>query len=164
MNYQINQKTDENVVILDGAVVRGDVRIGAGSSVWFNAVVRAEEEKIVIGQNTNVQDCAVLHVDPGMPLIIGDNVTIGHGAIVHACTVGSNTLIGMGAIVLNGARIGKNCIVGAGSLVTGNTVIPDGWMAFGNPAKPVRKLKEAEIAQNLESARHYAALKESYRK
>lgn len=164
MDYQTNQKTDENVVIMDGAVVRGDVRLGAGSSVWFNAVVRAEEEKIVIGKNTNVQDCAVLHVDPGMPLMIGDNVTIGHSAIVHACTVGDNSLIGMGAIVLTGARIGKNCIVGAGSLVTGKTVIPDGWMAFGNPAKPVRKLKEAELEDNLASARHYAQLKERYRK
>ena len=159
-----NDPKTSGAVILEGAVVRGDVEIGEGSSVWFNAVIRAEGEAVRIGRNTNIQDGAVLHVDDGMPLTIGDGVTIGHGAIVHGCTVGDNTLIGMGAIVLSGARIGQNCIVGAGALVTGNTVVPDGWMAFGNPAKPVRRLKAAEIEDNLHSAALYVELKERYRK
>ena len=142
-----NDPKTSGAVILEGAVVRGDVEIGEGSSVWFNAVIRAEGEAVRIGRNTNIQDGAVLHVDDGMPLTIGDGVTIGHGAIV-----------------LSGARIGQNCIVGAGALVTGKTVVPDGWMAFGNPAKPVRRLKAAEIEDNLHSAALYVELKERYRK
>ena len=153
----------EDVVILQGAVVRGDVTIGNGSSVWFNAVLRGDEDKIRIGEGTNIQDCAVLHVDKGYPMTIGNGVTVGHGAILHGCTIGDNSLIGMGAIVLNGARIGKNCIIGAGALVTSGTEIPDGWMAFGNPAKPVRRMKEEEIEANRRSSAIYQAERERYR-
>ena len=158
-----NDPKTSGAVILEGAVVRGDVEIGEGSSVWFNAVIRAEGEAADLVRLLATRG-AVLHVDDGMPLTIGDGVTIGHGAIVHGCTVGDNTLIGMGAIVLSGARIGQNCIVGAGALVTGKTVVPDGWMAFGNPAKPVRRLKAAEIEENFHSAALYVELKERYRK
>ncbi len=154
----------EDVVIMQGAVVCGDVTIGAGSSVWFNAVIRGDEDKICIGEDTNIQECAVLHEDGGFPLRLGKGVTVGHGAILHGCTVGDNSLIGMGAVVLNGARVGKDCIVGAGALVTGKMEIPDGWMALGNPAKPVRRLKESEIEGNRRSAAEYKSLRERYRK
>lgn len=156
-------KTDENVLILPGAAVYGEVAFGSGCSVWFNAVIRGDEAPITVGDNTNVQDCAVLHVDENCPLRIGSGVTVGHGAILHGCTIGDNTLIGMGAIILNGARIGKNCIIGAGALVSGKTEIPDGWMAYGNPAKPVRRLRPAEIESNRQNCEKYLREKERYR-
>ena len=111
--------------IAEGAVVKGQVTMADGASVWYNATVRGDSEPIEIGRNSNIQDNAVVHVDLSHSVRIGDNVTIGHSAIVHGCTIGDNTLIGMGAIVLNGARIGKNCIIGAGALVTQGTDIPD---------------------------------------
>lgn len=154
----------EDVVILEGAVVCGDVTIGKGSSVWFNAVIRGDENQIRIGEDTNIQDCAVLHVSEKTSLTIGNGVTVGHGAILHGCTVGDHSLIGMGAIVLDGARVGSNCIIGAGSLVTGKTEIPDGWMAFGNPAKPVRRLKAEEIEENRRASAGYKARREMHRK
>ena len=160
---QKKQEIAKDVIVLSGAVVYGDVGIASGRSVWFNAVVRGDEAPITIGENTNIQDCAVLHVDEGCPLRIGNGVTVGHGAILHGCTVGDNALIGMGAIVLDGARIGKNCIVGAGALVTGGTEIPEGWMAFGNPAKPVRRLRPEEIEGNRRSCETYLKEKERYR-
>lgn len=163
MDDKKKQATTADVVIMDGAVVCGDVTIGKGSSVWFNAVVRGDMDHIRIGEDTNIQECSVLHVDENCPLTIGNGATVGHGAILHGCTVGDNSLIGMGAIVLNGARIGKNCIIGAGSLVTGGTEIPDGWMAFGNPAKPVRRMKEREIEENRASSAHYKERRELYR-
>lgn len=146
---------DRSVYVAEGAVVLGDVTIGEESSVWFNAVVRGDEDSIRIGRRSNVQDNAVIHTDPGHQVVIGDDVTIGHGAIVHGCTVGSGTLIGMGAVVLNGARIGKNCIIGAGALVTQNKEIPDGSVAFGSPAKVVHANTPEGIAENLRNARVY---------
>ena len=116
-----------------------------------------------MGENTNIQDNAVLHTTEGTPLVVGSGVTVGHSAILHSCTVGDNTLIGMGAIVLDGAVVGSNCIVGAGALVTGGTVIPDGSMAFGSPARVVRPLREDEIAHNRANAAAYAQRKEWYR-
>ena len=154
---------DESVVVMDGARVVGNVRMGPGCSVWYNAVVRGEQD-VVIGRDTNVQDNAVIHVSEGHPVRIGDGVSIGHGAIVHGCTVGDNTLIGMGAIVLNGARIGDDCIVGAGALVTGKMDAPAGSMILGSPAKVVRPLTEAEIEGNRQSARGYLHAAELYRK
>lgn len=159
MIYEL-KKTDENALITEGAFVTGDVTLARGVSVWYGAVLRGDMGAITIGEDTNIQDGAILHEETH----VGRGCTIGHGAIVHGCTVGDNTLIGMGAIVLSGARIGQNCIVGAGALVTGKTVVPDGWMAFGNPAKPVRRLKAAEIEDNLHSAALYVELKERYRK
>ena len=114
--------------LAEGAIVKGDVTIGEDSGIWYHATVRGDTEKITIGSRTNIQDNAVLHVGAGHALTIGDDVTIGHSAIVHGCTVGNNTLIGMGAIILNGAVIGNNCIIGAGALVTQNMEIPDGSM------------------------------------
>lgn len=163
MDYKKKQETTADVVILDGAVVCGDTVLGKGCSVWFNAVIRGDEAPIRIGEDTNIQDNSTLHVGHDHPLTIGKGVTIGHACIVHGCTIGDNTLIGMGAILLDGARVGKNCIIGAGSLVTGKTEIPDGWMAFGNPAKPVRRLREEEIEGNRQTGAHYKKQRELYR-
>lgn len=137
------------------AVVKGQVEIGAQSSIWYNATVRGDTEPISIGKGTNIQDNAVIHVGRGYPVSIGDGVTIGHSAVVHGCSVGDNTLIGMGAIILNGATIGKNCMIGAGALVTQNMQIPDGSLAFGNPAKIRRPLTEEEIQSNRDNAAKY---------
>lgn len=156
-------QTSEDVVLLPGARVSGEVTIGRGSSVWYNAVIRGDESAITVGEDTNIQDNAVLHTSHDLPLVVGSGVTIGHSAILHSCTVGDNTLIGMGAIVLDGASVGRDCIVGAGSLVTGGTVIPDGSMAFGSPARVVRPLREEEIARNRHDAQAYADRKERYR-
>ncbi len=126
--------------IAPGAHVIGDVALGEDVGVWFNASIRGDRAPIRVGARTNVQEGAVLHADPGFPLTIGEGVTIGHRAIVHGCTVGDNSLIGMGAIVLNGARIGANCLVGAGALVTEGKSFPDGSLIVGSPARAVRQL------------------------
>ena len=152
--------TDEDVLICDGACVAADVTLGKGVSVWYNAVLRGDEGAIVVGENTNIQDGAVLHEETR----VGAGCTIGHNAIVHGCTVGDNVLIGMGAVVLNGAKIGDNCIVGAGALVTGKMDAPAGSMLLGSPAKVVRPLTEVEIEGNRESARGYLHAAEMYRK
>ena len=149
------RKIDESVFIADGAKIVGDVAIGKDSAVWYNAVVRGDSCSIKIGNRTNVQDLACLHVDKQYKLEIGDNVTIGHSAIVHGCIVGNTVLIGMGAIIMNGAKVGDNCIIGAGALVTENTVIPDGSMVYGCPAKVIRSLKAEEISGILENADIY---------
>jgi len=156
----MEKRVFENVIIMDGAVVVGDVEIGEGSSVWYNAVIRADCDAVRIGKRTNVQECAVIHESKGIPTVVGDEVTIGHGAIVHGCTIGDRSLIGMGSIILDGAKIGKNCLIGAGALVTQNAEIPDGSLAFGNPARVKRALTESEIAGLAESAEEYVKLAE----
>ena len=162
MNLKTLRQSDENVVILPGAAVVGDVTFGPDCSVWFNAVIRGDGEPIVLGEGCNVQDCAVLHSDV-FPTVLGDYVTVGHGAIVHGCRVGGNTIVGMGAVVLNGAKIGRNCMVGAGAVVTGKMDAPDGSLVLGNPARVVRPLTEGEIAGLRANGSHYAELKELYR-
>lgn len=162
MDLKTLRTTDENVVILPGAAVVGDVSFGPDCSVWFNAVVRGDGMPITLGRGCNVQDCAVLHSDL-FPTVLGDYVTVGHGAIVHGCTVGDNTVIGMGAVVLNGARIGQNCMVGAGAVVTGKLDAPDGSLVVGSPARIVRALTEKEIAGMRDNAEEYIRLKEEYR-
>ena len=138
-----NPQIDSSVYIVDSAVVVGDVVIGEESSVWFNAVVRGDVNYIRIGRRTNIQDGCVLHVSrKDYPLVIGDGVTVGHNVTLHACTIASNCLIGMGAVVMDGSDIGQNCIIGAGALVTPHTVISPGNMAVGSPAKVKRKLSE----------------------
>ena len=159
MAYKLRE-TDENVLICDGARVAGDVTLGKGVSVWYNAVLRGDEGAITVGENTNIQDGAVMHEET----VVGSGCTIGHNAIVHGCTVGDNVLIGMGAVVLNGARIGDNCIVGAGALVTGKMDAPAGSMILGSPDKVVRPLTEAEIEGNRRSAQGYLHAAEQYRK
>ena len=134
------RKTDETVLICDGARVSGDVTLGPGVSIWYNAVLRGDDGAITVGEDTNIQDCAVLHEETR----VGAGCTIGHGAVVHGCVIGNNVLIGMGAVVLNGARIGDDCIVGAGALVTGKMDAPAGSMILGSPAKVTRPLTEAD--------------------
>ena len=153
-------KIDKSVLLCSGAAVVGDVTLGKHVSVWYNAVLRGDEGAIKVGDNTNIQDCAVMHEET----TVGSGCTIGHGAIVHGCTVGDNVLIGMGATVLSGAKIGNNCIVGAGALVTGKMDAPAGSMLLGSPAKVIRPLTEAEIEGVRESARGYCQLAEEYRK
>jgi len=145
----------EGAWVADSAEVIGNVRMGPNASVWFGSVVRGDVEKITIGANTNVQDVSVLHADAGVPLTLGDNVTVGHHVMLHGCTVGDNSLIGIRAVVLNNARIGRNCIVGAGSVVTEGKEFPDNSLIIGSPAKVVRTLDEAAVAQFQRLATHY---------
>ncbi len=137
------------------AVVIGRVRLEEGSSVWFGAVIRGDNEQISIGSGTNVQDGAVLHTDPGFALTLGKDVTIGHQAMLHGCHVGDGSLVGIQAVVLNGARIGANCLIGAKALVTENTVVPDGSLVLGSPAKVVRLLTEDQQAGLRANAKDY---------
>jgi carbonic anhydrase/acetyltransferase-like protein (isoleucine patch superfamily) len=143
--------------VADTAQLIGDVTLGAGASVWFGAIARADNEPMTIGAGSNVQEAAVLHSDPGYPLVIGENVTVGHQAMLHGCTVGDGSLIGIGAVVLNGARIGKNCLVGAGALVTEGKTFPDGSLIVGSPAVVKRALSQAQIEGLMQSAQHYQA-------
>jgi carbonic anhydrase/acetyltransferase-like protein (isoleucine patch superfamily) len=142
--------------VATGAVVIGDVTLGDFSSVWYNAVVRGDINRIIVGKYTNIQDNAVLHLADEFPCLVGDYVTIGHTAIVHACTVGNETLIGMGAVVLDGAVIGNQCLIGAKALVTQNSKIPDGSLVLGAPARVIRPLKEDERSALRQSAEKYA--------
>ncbi len=151
----------KNSFIAKGAHVVGKVSIGENVSIWYNAVVRSDTNTITIGCDTNIQDNATLHTDAGFPVQIGAGVTVGHNAVVHGCTVGDNTVIGMGSIVLSGAVIGSNCIIGAGSLGTGKMRIPDNSLAFGNPAKIIRAVTAEEADANRENAAHYVALMKS---
>ena len=150
-------KLGKDVYIARGAVVVGDVALGDHSSVWYNAVLRGDINRIVVGQYTNIQDNAVLHLENDLPCVVGDYVTIGHSAIVHACTVGDESLIGMGSVILDGAVIGRQCLIGAKALVTMSTQIPDGSLVLGAPAKVVRALTPDERAQLRPSAEKYAA-------
>ncbi len=143
--------------VAPGAHVIGDVRIGEDVSVWFGAVIRGDNEPIRIGRRSNIQDLSVLHSDPGSPLTIGDGVTVGHKVTLHGCTVGDNSLIGIGATLLNRARIGANSLVGAGALVTEGKVFPDGVLIMGAPARVVRELTPEQIEGLKRSAEHYVA-------
>ena len=137
-------KLGQGVYIAQGAVVVGDVTLGDASSVWYNAVLRGDINRIVVGHHTNIQDNAVLHLADDFPCLVGNYVTVGHSAVVHACTVGDETLIGMGAILLDGAVIGQQCLIGAKALVTQGTKIPDGSLVLGAPAKIARSLTMEE--------------------
>jgi carbonic anhydrase/acetyltransferase-like protein (isoleucine patch superfamily) len=141
--------------VADSAQVLGNVELAEDASVWFGAVLRGDSELIRIGRGSNIQDLSVLHTDVGVPLTIGDNVTVGHQVTLHGCTIGDETLIGIGAVVLNKARIGKNCLVGAGALVTEGKEFPDGSMIIGSPAKAVKQLSPEQIEGLRQSARHY---------
>ena len=137
------------------ATLIGKVRLEEGASVWFNAVLRGDNELILIGKDSNVQDGAVMHTDMGSPLTIGRNVTIGHNAMLHGCSVGDSTLIGINSVILNGAQIGKHCIIGANSLIGEGKEIPDGSLVMGSPGKIVRELTDAQKQMLDASAAHY---------
>lgn len=147
--------------VAHSAEVAGKVSLAEGSSVWFSASVRGDIAPIIVGKNTNVQDGAILHCDVGHPTVLGDGVTVGHGAIVHSAIVGDNTVIGMGSIILGGAEIGPDSIVGAAALVTGGKKFPPRSLIIGSPAKRARALTDEEVAANRENAAHYAELAKS---
>ncbi len=158
MKYQLGPKRvrclGEHYIAPTASVI-GDVTLGHRCSVWFGAVIRGDNDSITVGDGSNIQECAVLHVDPGKPLIIGENVTVGHKAILHGCCVGDGSLIGMNAVVLNGANIGKNCLIGAGALVTENSQIPDNSLVLGSPGKVFRTLDEKTIENMLQGTLNY---------
>jgi len=148
--YKLEQDTpeiSETAYVAESAVVVGKVKLEAHASVWFNVSIRGDNELITIGENSNVQEGAVLHTDVGYPMLIGKNVTVGHQAMLHGCTIGEGALIGIQAIVLNGAKIGKNSLVGAGALVTEGKEFPDNSLIIGSPAKAVRTLTPEDIAR-----------------
>jgi carbonic anhydrase/acetyltransferase-like protein (isoleucine patch superfamily) len=132
--------------VADTAAIIGSVRLRDGASVWFNCVLRGDNDWLIVGERSNIQDGSVLHTDPGLELVVGTGVTIGHKVMLHGCTIGNDSLIGIGSTVLNGARIGKQSIVGANSLVTENKEFPDGSLIMGSPARVVRELSAEEIA------------------
>lgn len=154
---------NEKSFIAESCDIIGNAKIDEETSLWFNVTVRADMDSITIGKRTNIQDNSALHTEIGHPLTIGDNVTIGHNAVIHCKSVGNNSLIGMGSILLDNAEIGNNCLIGAGSLVTEGCKIPDGQLWFGNPAKYRRDLTLEEINNIKENAQHYIDLMNEYK-
>jgi carbonic anhydrase/acetyltransferase-like protein (isoleucine patch superfamily) len=164
--YQLDDLTPllhEGAWVADSAQVMGSVVLEEEASVWFGAVVRGDTETIRIGRRSNIQDGSVLHADQGMPLTIGEDVTVGHQVMLHGCTIGDGSLIGIQAVVLNGARIGRHCLVGAGSLVTEGKEFPDGSMILGSPARVVRQLTPEQIEGLGRSAQGYVANAKRFR-
>lgn len=148
--YQLGEHApliDSSAYIADSANVIGKAKVEANVSIWFEATIRGDNEPITVGENSNVQEGCVLHTDPGYPLTIGKNVTVGHQAMLHGCTIGEGSLIGIQAVILNGAKIGRNCLVGAGALVTEGKEFPDNSLIIGAPAKAVRTLNDGDIAR-----------------
>lgn len=164
METNKKEKTYENTDLFRarGSILVGQISFGKNCSVWYNTVIRADKATIEIGDNCNIQDNCVVHVDEGHAVRLGDNVTVGHSAIIHGCSIGDNSLVGMGAIIMNDAVIGKNCIIAAGALVTQGTIIPDGSMVMGSPGKIRRTLTGEEIEANLHNADHYVEISREY--
>jgi carbonic anhydrase/acetyltransferase-like protein (isoleucine patch superfamily) len=166
MIYSLGKRQVEfrgDYYVAPSASVIGSVVLGHNASVWFNCVLRGDNDVITVGDNSNVQDGSVLHIDEGLPLTLGANVSIGHKVMLHGCSVGDNCLIGINAVVLNNARIGRNCLVGASALVTEGKEIPDGSLVLGSPGRVVRSLTDAEITSISEIAQHYAQQSALYR-
>jgi carbonic anhydrase/acetyltransferase-like protein (isoleucine patch superfamily) len=158
MFYELENKKIKNFGnnwVAPNASIIGDVTLEKNTSIWFNATLRGDIENIYVGEGSNVQDGSVLHTDPGYPLKIGKNVTIGHLVMLHGCMIDDNSLIGIGAVILNNAQIGKNCIIGAKTLITENKQIPDNSLVVGSPGKIVREIKDEEIKIITENAIHY---------
>lgn len=154
---------DPSVFVAESADIIGDVEIGKNANIWYNVVIRGDENSIAIGENTNIQDGSVVHIEYNSPTIIGNNVTVGHKALIHGCKIGDNTLIGMGSIILGGAEIGEYTLIGAGSLVTPNKKIPSGVLAMGSPAQVVRELTEEEKQNLVNSALKYVETANNYK-
>ena len=150
-------KLADDAYVAPGAQLMGNVEMEAGSSVWFGAVLRGDNDLIKIGARSNIQDNSVLHTDPGMPLTIGEGVTVGHQVMLHGCSIGDNTLIGIGSTILNGTKVGKNCIIGAHTLIAEGKDIPDGSLVIGSPGRVVKQLSEPQIAMLKMSADIYVA-------
>jgi carbonic anhydrase/acetyltransferase-like protein (isoleucine patch superfamily) len=146
--YQLDDKVPEvhfSAYITETANIIGKVRVEANASIWFDVTIRGDNELITIGENSNVQEGCIMHTDPGYPLTIGKNVTVGHQAMLHGCVIGDGALVGIQAVILNGAKIGRNCLIGAGALVTEGKEFPDNSLIIGSPAKAVRTLSEEDI-------------------
>ena len=156
-------RIDPTAWVAESAQVIGEVELGADASVWFGTVVRGDNVLLSIGRGSNLQDNCIVHADAGQPAVIGEEVTVGHQAVLHGCTVGDGSLIGIGAVLLNGARIGRHCLVGARALVTENKSFPDGSLIVGSPAVVVRTLSAEQIEKLLHNARHYVANAARYR-
>ena len=154
---------DPSAFVAAEATVVGDVVLGADSSVWHGVVIRGDSARISVGKGSNVQDGAVLHADAGVPLTIGDHVTVGHQAMLHGCTIGDGTLVGIQAVVLNNAVIGRNCLIGAGAVVTEGKQFPDNSLIVGAPARVVREMSPEQVLKVGENAKHYAAHQREYR-
>ena len=164
--YQLDDLTPaihETAWVADSAQVVGNVRLAEDSSVWFGVVIRGDMDAISVGRGTNIQDNSVLHADHGVPLTIGDNVSVGHQVMLHGCSIGDGSLIGIQAVILNGAKIGKNCLVGAGSLITEGKEFADNSMIFGSPAKAVRQLSTEQIEGLKMISDHYIENARRYR-
>ena len=167
MIYSLGDRQPESkgdYFIADGAVVIGSVVLEHNASIWFNAVIRGDNDVITIGENSNIQDGSVLHTDGGIPLTVGKNVTVGHKVMLHGCDIGDNSLIGINAVVLNGAKIGKNCLIGANALIPEGKEIPDGSLVMGSPGKVVRELSPEQIKGLEMSALHYVENAKRYLK
>ena len=166
MKYSLGERrivTLGDYWIAPGAQVIGNVILGRDVSIWFNSVVRGDNDVITLGDGSQVQDGCVLHADPGFPITLGKGVSIGHKSMIHGCTIGDGTLIGINSVILNGAVIGKNCVIGANSLITEKKVIPEGSMVMGSPGKVVRELRPEEIAFFNSVAVNYAARAKRYK-
>lgn len=159
MLYSLGEKRVKLVgaghFVAPNAAVIGDVTLHENSSVWFSCVLRGDAERIEVGAGSNIQDGTVMHADPGFPMVVGRNVTVGHNAMLHGCNIGDGSLVGIGAVVLNGARIGKGCLIGANALVTEGMEIPDGSMVLGSPAKIRKQLTEEQRIALMHNADHY---------
>jgi len=166
MIYTLGERVpriDESAWVAPNATLIGTVSLGAESSVWFGAVLRGDNDRIVLGARTNVQDQCMLHTDDGIELVLGEGVTVGHHVVLHGCTVGDGSLIGIGSVILNRARIGKNTVIGAKSLIAEGKEIPDGVLALGSPAKVIRPLTDDELRALKESAAHYVAKAKTFK-
>lgn len=163
--YRLGDKVPQlapSAWIAPNATVIGDVHLAENVSIWWNAVLRGDNDPITIGANTNIQDGSVLHTDEGIPLILGCRITVGHKVMLHGCTVGDGSLIGMGSILLNGATIGENCLIGAGTLIPEGKVIPDRSLVVGSPGRVIRELTDEQIARIAYSAQHYVQNAQRY--
>lgn len=157
-----NPTISSECFIAEGAIVKGDVTIEKDASVWFHVTIRAEETPITIKEGTNIQDNCVLHIDENCPVFIEELVSVGHGAIIHGCSIGKHSLIGMGAVILNGAKIGRECIIGAGALIPQNSIIPDNSLVVGVPGKIIRSTTEEEVEENIRNAKKYITEARTY--
>lgn len=168
MNYALGdvqpKYLGEPSFVAPNAMVIGNVDVHADVSIWYNVVIRGDNDKITIGEATNIQESSILHIDPGYPLTLGKGVTVGHKAMLHGCTIGDYSLIGINAVVLNGAKIGKHCLIGANALIPENMEIPDGSLVVGSPAKIKRELSDAQKKMLEMSAVHYVRNGERFRK
>ena len=160
----VTPRINKNTYISESVDIIGKVNVEENVNIWFGTRLRGDMNNIIIGENTNIQENSVVHVDINSPCIIGKNVTIGHGTIIHGCSISDNVLVGMGSIILNNAKIGKNTIIGAGSLITQGKEFPEGVLILGNPAKVIRQLTEAEIESIQRSSDNYVSLSKKYKK